>query len=379
MSDAVRPFEIHVTDDVLADLRRRLHATRWPEPEVVDDWTQGIPLSYVQELAAYWADEYDWRSREAALDRWPGFITEIDGVDIHFLDVRSPHDGAMPIVITHGWPGSIVEFQEIIGPLTDPTAHGGDAADAFHVVCPTLPGYGFSGKPTSVGFGVERIARAWDELMGRLGFESYVAQGGDWGSAVTSYIGMIGSSRCAAIHTNMPVAGPDPDAMDDLTEQEVAALDALGYYSTWDSGYSKQQSTRPQTLGYALTDSPAGQLAWIMEKFWSWTDRSGHPEDSFDRDRLLDNAMFYWATASATSSARLYWESFADFGDDTIDIPTMCSLFPNEIIASSRRWAERRYTDIRYWNELDHGGHFPAFEVPDLFVAELRAAFRQLR
>ena len=255
--ESIRPFQIEATDAELDDLKRRLQATRWPDPETVDDWSQGIPLAYVQEVCAYWAEKYDWRAREARPNAFPQFLTEIDGCDIHFLHVRSPQEDALPLVITHGWPGSIVEFHKVIGPLTDPAAHGGDPADAFHVVCPSLPGYGFSGRPSATGWGVERIANAWGVLMRRLGYERYVAQGGDWGAMVTTWIGVRDSDGCAGIHLNMPIAPPDPETMSDLTPTEQASLAGMQHYQDWDSGYSKQQSTRPQTLGYGLADSPA--------------------------------------------------------------------------------------------------------------------------
>ena len=378
-SDAITPFTIAIPDADLADLKERLGRTRWPEAEPVDDWSQGTPLAYVQEVAAYWADDYDWRATEARLNAYDHFTTEMDGLDIHFLHAPSPVEGALPMVMTHGWPGSIVEFMKVIEPLRDPEAHGGDASQAFHVVCPSLPGYGFSGKPSEVGWGVEKIARTWDTLMARLGYTDYVAQGGDWGAAVTTQIGMLDESNCRGIHTNMPVAGPDPETMDSLTELEQSALEAFGHYDKWDSGYSKQQSTRPQTLGYGLVDSPSGQLAWILEKFWAWTDNDGHPEDALTRDELLDNVMMYWLTGSGASSARLYWESFANFSAGTCNKPTAISSFPKEIIRSSQRWASKRYTDIVYWNELDKGGHFAAFEVPETFIAELRAGFSEMR
>lgn len=378
MSDEIRPFTIDVTDEDIADLKERLRKTRWPESETVDDWSQGTPLAYARELCEYWASDYDWRRCEAGLNSNPNFLTEIDGIDIHFQHVRSPYANATPLVITHGWPGSIMEFQKVIGPLTDPTGHGGSDDEAFHVVLPSIPGYAWSGKPTSPGTGVGQVAEMWDKLMLRLGYESYVAQGGDWGSAITTAIGMQNLGHCRAIHINMPVAGPSPESMTDPTPQEVAAFEALGHYDKWDSGYSKQQSTRPQTVGYGLADSPAGQAAWIAEKMWAWTDCDGHPENALTRDEILDNISIYWFTNSAASSARLYWESFSEFGEGTVEIPTGCSIFPKEIIRCSRRWAEQRYTAIGYWNELDKGGHFAAWEQPDAFVSELRSAFRVL-
>ena len=380
MTDAMEPFEIHVPDSVLSDLSERLARTRWPEAETVSDWSQGIPLAYVQELCEYWREGYDWRAVEARINAMPQFVTAIDGVDIHFLHVRSPQEDARPLVLTHGWPGSIVEFLKVIGPLSDPTAHGGDAADAFHLVIPTIPGYGFSGKPTSTGWGVQRVAHAWAELMARLGYASYFAQGGDWGAGITVAIGLQDVEHCAGIHTNMPTVGPDRDTMDDLTEQEQDAIKAQQFYQDWDSGYSKQQSTRPQTLGYGLTDSPAGQGAWIVEKFYQWTDCQGHPENVLSRDELLDNVMMYWINACGASSARLYWESFGrGGGGGDITVPSGVSMFPKEIFRASKRWVERRFKDLRYYNTLDRGGHFAAFEQPELFVGELRASFRTMR
>ncbi|MEQ8841747.1 MAG: alpha/beta fold hydrolase [Acidimicrobiales bacterium] len=378
MSDDIRPFTIDVPDAAIEDLRDRLARTRWPDAETVDDWTQGIPLSYTQELCDYWATDYDWRRFESAINAYDNFLTEIDGVDIHFIHVRSPHDDATPMILTHGWPGSVEEFMNVIEPLTNPTEHGGTADDAFHLVIPSLPGYGWSAKPTDTGKGVAWIATAWNTLMLRLGYDSYVAQGGDWGSAVTTYIGMQNLGNARAIHINMPVAGPTPESLADPTPQEASALEGLAHYDRWDSGYSKQQASRPQTLGYGLVDSPAGQCAWIAEKMWAWTDNDGHPESALTRDQILDNISIYWFTATGASSARLYWESFADFGSGNVTVPTGCSIYPKEIIRCSQRWAEQRYENIQYWNELDQGGHFAAWEQPEIFVDELRAAFAVL-
>jgi pimeloyl-ACP methyl ester carboxylesterase len=379
MPDAVTPFEIAVPDSELADLRDRLQRTRWPDPETVDDWSQGIPLAFVQDLCRYWAEEYDWRASERRLNGFPQFRTEIDGLGIHFVHVRSPHPDPLPVVITHGWPGSVVEFHKIIGPLTDPPSYGGRAEDAFHVVCPSLPGYGFSDKPARAGWGVERIARAWAALMSRLGYERYGAQGGDWGAMVTTLIGLQDPDHAAGIHLNMPIALPDPDTMGDLTDTEQAALASMAHYQQWDSGYSKQQSTRPQTLGYGLVDSPAGQCAWIVEKFWSWTDCDGDPLNVLTRDELLDNVMLYWVPATGASSARLYWESFNTLNTEPVTVPVGCSIFPKEIFRPSRRWAEKRFPDLRWWNEPDKGGHFAAFEQPETFVDEVRSFFRTVR
>ena len=374
----VRPFRIAVPDDNLADLRRRLAATRWPEAECVDDWSQGMPLSYTRELAAYWADGYDWRARESALNRFDQFTTEIDGLDIHFTHQRSPHSDAFPLIITHGWPGSVVEFQKIIEPLTDPTAHGARAEDAFHVVCPSLPGYGFSGKPSTTGWNVVKIAQAWETLMVRLGYERYGAQGGDWGSAVTTEMGR-NRGHCVAIHTNMPIAPPPAGAFDNPTDEDQRALAALDHYRRWDSGYAKQQSTRPQTLGYGLVDSPVALMAWMIEKFWSWTDCAGHPENALTRDELLDNVTVYWVTGTGASSARLYRESMGAWRPaDRVEVPTGVAAFPKEIVLSPRHWCEANYRITR-WTTMPRGGHFAAFEQPDLFVDDVRAFFATVR
>ena len=373
----IRPFRIDIPDAALTDLKARLELTRFPDRETPTDWTQGVPLAYMQEIRDYWANRYDWRRAETRINAFPQFMTTIDGLDIHFIHVRSASPHAQPLILTHGWPGSIVEFLKVIGPLTDPAAHGGDPADAFHVVCPALPGYGFSGKPTTPGWGVEKIADAWSALMARLGYDNYFAQGGDWGSAVTTAIGVRDTTHCKAIHVNMVSARPDP--LDNLTELEQRGLAGMKHYQDWDSGYSKQQSTRPQTLGYGLVDSPIGQAAWILEKFWAWTDCNGHPENALTRDEMLDNIMLYWLTGSAASSARLYWESFGSFSAGEVEIPTGCSIFPKEIFVCSRRWAGNRYRNIVYWNELERGGHFAAFEQPELFVQELRNCFRLVR
>ncbi|HXW46251.1 MAG TPA: epoxide hydrolase [Streptosporangiaceae bacterium] len=379
MSDDISPFKIDVPESQLDDLRRRLEQTRWPEAETVRDWSQGVPLDYARALCDYWRTDYDWRRCEASLNALPQFLTTIDGLDIHFLHVRSPREDAVPLIMTHGWPGSVVEFRKVIGPLTDPAAYGGDPADAFHVVCPSLPGYGFSAKPAESGWGVERIADAWDDLMARLGYLRYGAQGGDWGAGVTTALAVRHPDRLAGIHLNMVVVRPDPDTMSDLTPQEQDALAAMKHYADWDSGYSKQQSTRPQTVGYGLTDSPAGLCAWIVEKFWSWTDNDGDPASALSWDEMLDDVMLYWLPAAGTSSARLYWESFGKLRGQTVDVPVGCSIFPREIFRASRRWAQQSYRDLRYWNEPARGGHFAAFEQPEIFVSEVRAAFRSFR
>lgn len=373
------PFEVRITDAEVAELRDRLARTRWPDPETVDDWSQGVPLDYVRELCGHWADRYDFGAAESRFNAFPQFRTEIDGLDVHFIHARSPHASALPLVLTHGWPGSVVEFHQVIAPLTDPVAHGGRAEDAFDVVCPSLPGYGWSAKPDKPGWDVERIAAAWAQLMAGLGYARYGAQGGDWGAGVTTALGLHDRDHAVGIHLNLVVALPDPETFDDLTDAERAALDSMTFYQEWDSGYSKQQSTRPQTVGYGLVDSPAAQCAWIIEKFYAWSDCDGHPENVFERDRLLDNVMAYWLPGAGASSARLYWESFNRLRFDTVDIPVGCSVFPKEIFRPSRRWAGKQYTDIRHWGEPERGGHFAAFERPELFVDEVRAAFRSMR
>jgi epoxide hydrolase len=373
----IRPYRIEVPNAVLDDLKGRLARTRWPEAEPVDDWSQGIPLAYTRDLAAYWADGYDWRSREAALNRFDHYLTEIDGLDIHFIHQRSPHDDALPLLITHGWPGSVVEFHKVIEPLVNPPS--GRPEDAFHVICPSLPGYGFSGKPTHAGWGVEKIAQAWDTLMVRLGYDRYGAQGGDWGAAVTTQIGR-NRGHCVGIHLNMPIARPAAGSGGgDFTEDEQRALAAFAEHQKWGTGYSKQQSTRPQTLGYGLVDSPVGQLAWIVEKFWAWADCDGHPENVLSRDELLDNVMLYWVTSSGASSARLYWESFNRFvTDGRVDLPTGVASFPKEILRTPRRWCEAAF-NITHWSTMPRGGHFAAFEQPELFVDDVRAFFATVR
>jgi epoxide hydrolase len=376
---AVVPFRIAAGDEQLADLKRRLLATRWPDPAPVADWSQGLPLAYAQALCRYWAEDYDWRAREARLNRFDQFMTRIDGVDIHFIHVRSPHADALPLVMSHGWPGSVAEFHKVIEPLADPVAHGGDAGDAFHLVCPSLPGYGFSGKPAETGWSVERIARAWDVLMRRLGYARYVAQGGDWGSMVTTAIGLQAAGACLGIHLTMPIVTPDPATMAELTPAEKSAMAGLKSYRTEGSGYARQQGTRPQTLGYGLADSPAGQAAWVVEKYQAWMDCDGHPENVLTRDELLDQVMLYWLPNSAASSARLYWESFAKVNREPVQLPTGVSLFPKEIFRSSRRWAEQRFKNIIHWREFDRGGHFAALERPEVLVAEIRDCFRPLR
>ena len=386
MSDEIHPFRIDIREEELTDLRSRLQRTRWPEHETVDDWSQGVPLRYLKELCHYWAHDYDWRATERRLNELPQFRTPVGGLGIHFLHIRSPHPDALPLVITHGWPGSIIEFLNVIGPLADPPRYGGDAADAFHVVCPSLPGYGFSDKPATVGWGVERIADAWAALLTRLGYARYGAQGSDWGTSISACLAQQHPEHVVGIHLTPPLAPPDPETLHDLTEQERAALAALEYSATWDSGYSREHSTRPQTIGYALVDSPVALCAWIIEKFHSWTDNDGDLERILTRDELLDNLMLYWLPRSGASSVRLYWQSMRQVNEwivgaanDRVTTPTGCSIFPKELQRPSRRWAEKRFVDIRYWNEPAKGGHFAAFEQPNLYLEEVRTFFRLVR
>ncbi len=375
----IEPFHLNVPEAALNDLTERLARTRWPERETVDNREQGAPLAEVQALCAYWRDHYDWRRCEAQLNELGQFRTSIDGLGIHFLHVRSPEPDALPLILTHGWPGSVVEFLKVIKPLTDPAAHGGDPKDAFHVVIPSLPGYGFSDRPTERGWSVERIASAWIELMRRLGYERFVAQGGDWGSAVTSAMAIARPPELAAIHLNFVMAAPDAQDIAALSDHEKQRLAQLGQFSSMGRGYAVLQSTRPQTLGYGLTDSPAGQAAWIYEKLGAWSDSGGDPKSVLSYDEMLDNIMLYWLPGTAASSARLYWESLHNFGAGSTDLPVACSIFPKEIIRPSRQWAERKYSNIIYWNEPECGGHFAAFEQPNLFATEIRNAFRSIR
>ncbi len=372
---AIEPFTLTVPQSQLDDLYERLDRTRWPEKEPVDDWSQGTPLAALQELVAYWRNGYDWRRCEGRLNALGQFKTVIDGLEIHFLHIRSQHPGAMPLIMTHGWPGSVIEFMGVIEGLVNPK----DQAQAFDLVLPSLPGFGFSGKPAVTGWGVEKIGRAWGELMARLGYSRWVAQGGDWGSAVTTAIAVQQVEGCAGIHLNMPIGRPEPEDLANPTPAELKALGALQHYQEWDSGYSTQQRTRPQTVGYGLVDSPVGLAGWIFEKMWAWTDNSGSPYDALSKDQILDNIMLYWLPANGASSARLYWESFGSFAPQPIALPVAVSAFPKEILPTPRKWAERNYTDLIHWGDMDKGGHFAAWEQPEAFVGELRSAFAGLR
>ena len=367
----IKPFTLAVPEAALEDLCARLANTRWPERETVSDWTQGTPLGELQALCAYWQDGYDWRRCEARLNALGQFTTEIDGLDIHFLHVRSPHPTAVPLVMSHGWPGSVIEFMGVIEALANPA----DGGLAFHVVAPSLPGFGFSGKPATTGWGVEKIGRAWGELMARLGYTRWVAQGGDWGSAVTTAIAVQKVEGCAGIHLNMPIGRPLPEDMANPSAAELKALTALKYYQDWDSGYSTQQRTRPQTVGYGLVDSPVGLAGWIFEKMWAWTDNAGSPFDALSRDGILDNLMLYWLPATGASSARLYWESFGSFAPQEIELPVAVSAYPKEILPTPRKWAERNFRNLVHWGEMEQGGHFAAWEQPEAFLRELRTAF----
>jgi epoxide hydrolase len=381
MASAIVPFHLDIPKAELDALGARLRNTRWADRETVADWSQGIPLAYVQELCAYWADAYDWRRLEARLNAIGQFRTEIDGLQIHFLHARSPERDALPLLMTHGWPGSVVEFLKVIEPLVDPVSHGGAAADAFEVICPSLPGYGFSDKPRVAGWGIGRIAAAWAELMSRLGYSRYGAQGGDWGAIVTTRLANVDPQHLAGIHVNLALVPRDAiRAVGEPTEEEQLALAAALDHRRFGSGYSAQQSTRPQTLGYGLVDSPAAQCAWIVEKFHAWTDNDGHPESVLTRDELLDNVMLYWLPGAGASSARLYWESYDDpAAREPVDVPAGCSVFPKEVFPVSRRWVEQRFSDLRHFGRLNRGGHFAAFEQPRLFVDEVRQFFRTVR
>jgi pimeloyl-ACP methyl ester carboxylesterase len=375
----VTPFKVHVPQAALDDLKKRLANTRWPNKEPVSDWSQGVPLAKAQALGEYWRTHYDWRRVESTLNALPQFRTQIDGLGIHFIHVRSKHQNALPIILTHGWPGSIIEFLQVIGPLVDPIAHGGKADEAFDVVIPSLPGFGLSDKPTEVGWGLPRIANAWAVLMARLGYSHYVAQGGDWGAGVTSWMAKQRVSGLTAVHLNLPILFPPPlPPAGGYTVAEQQGLDHLGKYVSDASGYASIQATRPQTLGYGLADSPVGQAMWIYEKLQGWSDnRSG---EAISTDHALDDITLYWLTDTAASSARLYYESFAkDFARMPIDLPVAVSIFKGDFFTPPKVWGDQTYSKLLYWNEVPKGGHFAAFEQPELFVAELRKSFAQVR
>jgi pimeloyl-ACP methyl ester carboxylesterase len=391
--NAIRPFQVNVRDADLTELRRRIEATRWPERETVADASQGVQLATIQKLARYWATEYDWRKVEARLSSFPQFITEIDGLDIHFIHVRSKHENALPLIVTHGWPGSIIEQLKIIEPLTNPTAHGGSATDAFHVVIPSMPGYGFSGKPTTTGWGPERIARAWATLMERLGYQRYVAQGGDWGALIVDLMGVQAAPGLLGIHTNM--AGAIPPEIDaaafagaappsGLDEEEKQAFSHVAFFYKHGLGYAQEMGNRPQTL-YGIEDSPIGLAAWILDHdIWSY----GLIARVFDgvaegltRDDILDNITLYWLTNTGVSSARLYWENKLAFfaPKQVVAIPVVVSVFPDEICPIPRKWAEKAYPKLAYYQRHPKGAHFAAWEQPQAIVEDLRAGFKSLR
>ncbi|TIU98857.1 MAG: epoxide hydrolase, partial [Mesorhizobium sp.] len=395
-SGSIRPFRIDIPEEALADLRRRVLATRWPDKETVDDQSQGIKLAKLKPLVAYWGTDYDWRKAEERLNAHPQFMTTIDGVDIHFLHVRSRHPNAMPLIMTHGWPGSVFELLKTVGPLTDPTAHGGRAEDAFDLVLPSIPGYGFSGKPTDTGWGPDRVARTWAELMARLGYRNYVAQGGDWGSPISSAMARQAPEGLLGIHINLPAVvppeiaavlaagGPAPAG---LSDEELAAFNALSASTKMGNrSYAVMMGTRPQTVGYSISDSPAGLAAWMLGHpgFTHWTYSNGDPQKS--PDEVLDDVTLYWLTNSAVSSARIYWEyggrSPAFSGPEMtsdISLPVAISVFPEEVYRAPETWARRAYPNLIYFKEVKKGGHFAAWEEPELFSTELRAAFRSLR
>ncbi|TAM65672.1 epoxide hydrolase [Mycobacterium sp.] len=375
----ISDFRVEIPETDIADLRARLERTRWPDGETVSDWSQGIPLAYARELVDYWARDYDMYRVANRLNAYPQFRATIGDLGVHFLHVRSPHEEARPLILTHGWPGSVVEFLDVIGALTEPERFGGQAHDAFHVVIPSLPGYGFSDKPTTTGVGIERIAESWNELMGALGYRNYYAQGGDWGAFVTTAMGIKRPAGLLGIHVNMALASPEALAgFDELTLDEQA-VGGLPVYLEQEGAYAVQQATRPQTLGYGLADSPVGQLAWITEKFYAWTDCDGHPENAVPRDVILDNVMVYWLTNTAASSARLYWESFSTISSfEEVTVPSAYTRFPKEIVNVSERWLRTRFTDLRYYHGVNRGGHFAALEQPGVFVDEVRSGIRAL-
>ncbi|WP_454819329.1 epoxide hydrolase family protein [Labrys neptuniae] len=385
----IRPFKVAIAEEDIVDLRRRLSATRWPE-ETVSDFSQGVTLARLKPLVAYWAESYDWRKVEARLNALPMFVTEIDGLDIHFIHIRSPHAKAMPMIMTHGWPGSVLEFMKVMDPLVDPTRYGGKAEDAFHLVVPSIPGFGFSGKPTAKGWGSDHIGRAWGVLMRRLGYERYVSQGGDCGSVISHRMALQKVPGLIGIHVNMPgtvpkdiaailtAGGPAPTS---LTPDERRAFDALDLFYKDSSGYATMMVTRPQTIGYSLVDSPVGMAAWMYEKFATWTYSGGDPEKVLTKDEMLDDVSLYWLTQTGASAARIYWEDHSNNFNavDIAELPVAVTVFPGEIYQAPRSWAERCYHNLVYFSEAGNGGHFAAWEQPELFVQEVRAAFRSLR
>jgi pimeloyl-ACP methyl ester carboxylesterase len=387
VESVIKPYRIAIPQADIDDLRRRLAATRWPGELAGTSWQRGVPVAYLKELASYWQERFDWRAAEEQLNRYPQFTTNIDGADIHFVHVRSPEPSAMPLLITHGWPGSFAEFLDLIGPLTNPRAHGGDPGDAFHVVIPSIPGYGFSSLPDT-GWDVPRIARAWAELMRRLGYDRYLAQGGDAGSVISLELGRSDPEHAVGVHVNMLMTFPsgDPAELDGLSELDQSRLQQLVRFDQDLSGYMKIQATRPQTLAYALTDSPVGQLAWIVEKFREWTDSEKVPEDAVDRDRMLTIVSLYWFTATAGSSAHFYYEGaegvrIAATGavPPPTQVPVGVAVFPRDVFLPIRRIAERDIPTLAHWTEFDRGGHFAAMEQPELLIGDIRTFARMVR
>ncbi len=384
----MRPFRIDIPQADLDDLRRRIAQTRWPDEIPGVGWDRGVPLGYLKELADYWRGSYDWRAAEARLNAYPQFVTEIEGVNVHFLHVRSPEADALPLILTHGWPGTVAEFLDVIEPLTDPVAHGGAAADAFHLVIPSIPGYAFSGPTGQVGWDTGRVAGAWKELMSRLGYDRYAVQGGDWGMPISLRLGLADPEHVVGVHLNMCVTFPpqDPAAMAGLGEADLARLEFTAQFMQDGTGWQRIQSTRPQTLSYALTDSPVGQLAWIAEKYKEWTDSAKVPEDAVSRDHILTAVSIYWLTATAGSSAQLYYESShmdADFvrtwaGPWPLTMPVGVASFPKDAVRPVRRFAEQILPTLSQWTEFDRGGHFPALEQPQLLVSDIRTFARSL-
>jgi pimeloyl-ACP methyl ester carboxylesterase len=381
-TEAVTPFRVSVPQSVLNDLDRRLATVRWPDQETLPGWTQGVPLDSAKELIGYWQTKYDWRRFERQINGFPQYRTSIDGLGIHFIHVRSKHPNAMPIILSHGWPGSVVEFLDIIGPLTDPTAYGGNAADAFDVVIPSMPGFGFSDKPSAKGWDVVRTAHAWATLMTRLGYSRWVAQGGDWGSGVTHALGHIRPEGLIAAHVNWPFVFPQTMPAH-LTPEQQAAVDGAAKFTGEGGGYFKEHATKPQTIGYALADSPSGQANWMYEKFLGWADNANLPGGHLAFDKILDNVTLYCVTDTATSSARFYWEAtqagMSGFSGGTIELPMAATIFPREIYRAPKDWAQAAWPNLFYWSEVNKGGHFAAMEQPALFAEEMRVAFRKMR
>ncbi|MCR8557310.1 epoxide hydrolase [Mucilaginibacter sp. BJC16-A38] len=386
---SIRPFKAEIPEAAIADMRKRIVETRWPAKETVADQSQGMKLEKLQELASYWATDYDWRKAEAKLNAYPQFITNIDGLDIHFIHVRSKNPNAMPMIMTHGWPGSIFELLKVIGPLTDPVAYGGKAEDAFDLVIPSIPGFGFSGKPTATGWDSDHIGHAWAELMARLGYTKYVSQGGDCGSVISQRMAKNHEKGLIGIHVNMPATVP-PEIAKALTDgdkapaglsaKELEAFKTLDIFYRKSTGYSGMMVTRPQTIGYSLADSPVGQAAWMYDEFAGWTFSGGDPEKSLTKDEMLDDISLYWLTNTGASSARIYWEDHSNnFNAVNLTLPVAVTVFPGEIYKAPKTWANRAYHNLIYFNEVNKGGHFAAWEEPQLFSEEIRKAFKSLR